>query len=188
MRRKACHLPRNLYHFADQQRRFYKAIHALLHESIFRISRPFRGSARAFSKLNDRSEGLQGLFFKFDDHSEGLQGLFFKFDDHLEGLRGLFSKLDDHSEGLQGTFTSRIFPFGGQNKLLPLAKRLWARQIIHYLVHNVFGRARSGFTFLQQVFGHAESPLHRCKMASGTPEYVLRHFSIEKYWDSPRLP
>jgi len=100
----------------------------------------------------------------------------------------LFSKLDDHSEGLQGTFTSRIFPFGGQNKLLPLAKRLWARQIIHYIVHNVFGRARSGFTFLQQVFGHAESPLHRYKMASGAPEYVLRHFSIEKYWDSPRLP
>ena len=50
----------------------YKAIHALLHESIFRISRPFRGSARAFSKLNDRSEGLKGLFSKLDDHSEGL--------------------------------------------------------------------------------------------------------------------
>ena len=67
-------LPRNLYHFADQQRRFYKAIHALLHGGVFRISRPFRGSARAFSKLNDRSEGLRGLFSKLDDHSEGRKG------------------------------------------------------------------------------------------------------------------
>ena len=75
-----------------------------------------------FSKLNDRSEGLQGLFSKLDDHSEGLQGLFFKFDDHSEGLRGLFFKFDDHSEGLQGTFTSRMLPFGGQNGLLPPCK------------------------------------------------------------------
>ena len=120
--RKACHLPRNLYHFADQQRRFYKAIHALLYGGVFRISCPFRGSARTFSKLNDRSEGLQGAFSKLDDHSEGLKGLFFKFDDHSEGLRGLFSKLDDHSEGLQGTFASRMLPFGGQNGLLPPCK------------------------------------------------------------------
>gem|GEM_PF-6311494 len=39
-----------------------------------------------FSKLNDRSEGLQGLFSKLNDRSEGLRGLFSKLDDHSEGL------------------------------------------------------------------------------------------------------
>ena len=67
---------------------------------------------------------------------------------------GVFSELNNPSEGLRGLFSKLDTPSEG---------------------------LQGTFASRMFPFGGQKGLFLPCKTASGTPEHVLRHFSIEKY-------
>ena len=84
---------------------------------VFEIWRPFRGSAREFSKFDAHSEGLNGLLHCCNNPFGGQNGLLHVATTYSVG-RTVFYMLQQPIRWAKWSFACCNNPFGGQNGLL----------------------------------------------------------------------